>query len=88
MGPQAAEKAGTWRRLTAVTAEGVASGAPLMVGSKLLQGWPPASGVPLAPIGAIPLAELPTTRKLFWASPLERRAITWAGRAPGGGWGR
>jgi hypothetical protein len=26
-------------RLVAVTAEGVASGAPYMVGSKLLQGW-------------------------------------------------
>ena len=38
---------GSWRRLTAVTAEGVASGTPLMVGSKLLQGWLTASGVNL-----------------------------------------
>ena len=50
---------GTLRRLIAVSAEGVASGAPLMVGSRLLQGWLAASGVPLTLIGLIPLAELP-----------------------------
>ena len=37
------KSSGSWRRLTAVTAEGVASGTPLMVGSKLLQGWLTAS---------------------------------------------
>jgi PAT family beta-lactamase induction signal transducer AmpG len=83
MGPQAAEKAGTWRRLTAVTAEGVASGAPLMVGSKLLQGWLTASGVPLALIGLIPLAELPYTLKLFWAPLLDRWPIAWPDRRRG-----
>ncbi|MEB3262808.1 MAG: MFS transporter [Synechococcus sp.] len=71
------------RRLTAVAAEGVASGTPLMVGSKLLQGWLTASGVPLALIGLIPLAELPYTLKLFWAPLLDRWPIPWPDRRRG-----
>ncbi|WP_411868357.1 AmpG family muropeptide MFS transporter [Vulcanococcus limneticus] len=79
----AGRPAGTTRRLVAVTAEGVASGAPLMVGSKLLQGWLTASGVPLALIGLIPLAELPYTLKLFWAPLLDRWPIPWPDRRRG-----
>ena len=74
---------GTLRRLVAVTAEGVASGTPLMVGSRLLQGWLTASGVPLALIGLIPLAELPYTLKLFWAPLLDRWPIPWPDRRRG-----
>ncbi|MEY2645590.1 MAG: hypothetical protein RLZZ611_2239 [Cyanobacteriota bacterium] len=74
---------GTVRRLVAVSAEGVASGTPLMVGSKLLQGWLAASGVPLALIGLIPLAELPYTLKLFWAPLLDRWPIPWPDRRRG-----
>jgi PAT family beta-lactamase induction signal transducer AmpG len=77
------KSSGSWRRLTAVTAEGVASGTPLMVGSKLLQGWLTASGVPLALIGLIPLAELPYTLKLFWAPLLDRWPIAWPDRRRG-----
>ncbi|MEA5473634.1 MFS transporter [Synechococcus sp. CCY9201] len=77
------ETDGTVRRLVAVSAEGVASGAPLMVGSKLLQGWLTASGVPLALIGLIPLAELPYTLKLFWAPLLDRWPIPWPDRRRG-----
>jgi len=72
-----------WRRLLAVGAEGVASGTPLMVGSRLLQGWLAASGVPLALIGLIPLAELPYTLKLFWAPLLDRWPIPWPDRRRG-----
>jgi len=81
--PQTGPARGTTRRLIAVGAEGVASGAPLMVGSKLLQGWLTASGVPLALIGLIPLAELPYTLKLFWAPLLDRWPIPWPDRRRG-----
>ncbi len=80
---QSASPAGTWRRLVAVTAEGVASGAPYMVGSKLLQGWLTASGVPLTAIGLLSLAELPYTLKLFWAPLLDRWPIPWPDRRRG-----
>jgi hypothetical protein len=33
-------------RLAMVAAQGVASGTPMMVGSRLLQGWLTASGIP------------------------------------------
>jgi PAT family beta-lactamase induction signal transducer AmpG len=81
MPPRAA--GGATQRLVAVAAEGVASGTPLMVGSKLLQGWLTASGVPLALIGLIPLAELPYTLKLFWAPLLDRWPIPWPDRRRG-----
>lgn len=67
----------------AVAAAGVASGAPYMVGSRLLQGWLSASQVPLALIGLIPLAELPYTLKLFWAPLLDRWPIPWPDRRRG-----
>jgi PAT family beta-lactamase induction signal transducer AmpG len=54
-----------------------------MVGSRLLQGWLTASGVPLALIGLIPLAELPYTLKLFWAPLLDRWPIPWPDRRRG-----
>ncbi len=73
----------TWRRLTAVTAEGVASGTPYMVGSKLLQGWLTASGVPLGLIGLLAYAELPYTLKMFWAPLLDRWPIPWPDRRRG-----
>lgn len=71
------------RRLAMVAAQGVASGTPLMVGSRLLQGWLTASGVPLALIGLIPVAELPYTFKLFWAPLLDRWPIPWPDRRRG-----
>jgi len=70
-------------RLVAVAAEGVASGAPYMVGSKLLQGWLTATGVPLSMIGLLSLAELPYTLKLFWAPLLDRWPIPWPDRRRG-----
>jgi len=73
----------TWRRLTAVTAEGVASGTPYMVGSKLLQGWLTSSGVPLGLIGLLAYAELPYTLKMFWAPLLDRWPIPWPDRRRG-----
>ena len=74
---------GTARRLVAVTAEGVASGTPYMVGTKLLQGWLTATGVPLSMIGLLSLAELPYTLKLFWAPLLDRWPIPWPDRRRG-----
>ncbi len=66
-----------------VAAQGMASGAPLIVGSRLLQGWLTASGIPLSLIGLIPMAELPYTLKLFWAPLLDRWAIPWPDRRRG-----
>ena len=77
------KSSGSWRRLTAVTAEGVASGTPLMVGSKLLQGWLTASGVPLGLIGLLAYAELPYTLKMIWAPALDRWPIPWPDRRRG-----
>ena len=72
-----------WRRLTAVAAQGVASGTPYMVGTKLLQGWLTASGVPLGMIGLLAAAELPYTLKMFWAPLLDRWPIPWPDRRRG-----
>jgi len=71
------------RRIITVGMEGVASGAPYMVGSKLLQGWLTASNIPLPLIGLLPLAELPYTVKLFWAPLLDRWPIPWPDRRRG-----
>ena len=70
-------------RQVAVAAEGVASGAPYMVGTKLLQGWLTATGVPLSLIGLLGLAELPYTLKLLWAPALDRWPIPWPDRRRG-----
>ena len=78
-----APSSGTWRRLTAVAAEGVASGTPYMVGTKLLQGWLTASGVPLGVIGLLAYAELPYTLKMVWAPALDRWPIPWPDRRRG-----
>jgi len=75
--------AGSGRRLVAVAAAGVASGIPYMVGTKLLQGWLTASGVPLGLIGLLGLAELPYTLKMFWAPVLDRWPIPWPDRRRG-----
>jgi PAT family beta-lactamase induction signal transducer AmpG len=72
-----------WRRLLAVGGEGFASGTPYMVGTKLLQGWLTASGVPIGMIGLLSLAELPYTLKLFWAPLLDRWPIPWPDRRRG-----
>ena len=72
-----------WRRLTAVAAQGVASGTPYMVGTKLLQGWLTASGVPLGLIGLLAYAELPYTLKMIWAPALDRWPIPWPDRRRG-----
>lgn len=71
------------RRLAMVASQGMASGTPLMVGSRLLQGWLTASGIPLSLIGLIPMAELPYTLKLFWAPLLDRWPIPWPDRRRG-----
>ena len=74
---------GTTRRLMAVAAEGVASGTPYMVGTKLLQGWLTATGVPLGLIGLLAYAELPYTLKMTWAPVLDRWPIPWPDRRRG-----
>jgi len=74
---------GTARRLMAVAAEGVASGTPYMVGTKLLQGWLTATGVPLGLIGLLAYAELPYTLKMLWAPALDRWPIPWPDRRRG-----
>ena len=81
----APSSSGTERqRLVAVAAEGVASGAPLNVGGKLLQGWLTDSGVPLELIGVIPqLAALPYGFKFLWAPLLDRWPIAWPDRRRG-----
>ena len=71
------------KRIFTVGMEGVASGAPYMVGSKLLQGWLSASNIPLPLIGLLPLAELPYTLKMFWAPLLDRWPIAWPDRRRG-----
>ncbi len=84
--PSAAEQpgqAGARRRLVAVAAEGVASGIPYMVGTKLLQGWLTATSVPLGLIGLLGLAELPYTLKMVWAPALDRWPIPWPDRRRG-----
>jgi len=73
----------SWRRLTAVAAEGVASGTPYMVGTRLLQGWLTATGVPLGMIGLLAYAELPYTLKMLWAPLLDRWPIPWPDRRRG-----
>ena len=71
-------------RLVAVAAEGLASGAPLNVGSKLLQGWLAANNVPLELIGVIPqLAALPYGFKVLWAPLLDRWPLPWLDRRRG-----
>ncbi len=67
----------------AVAAEGVASGTPYMVGTKLLQGWLTASQIPLGLIGLLGLAELPYTLKMLWAPALDRWPIPWPDRRRG-----
>jgi len=76
-------RADRWHRLLTVGAEGVASGVPLMVGSKLLQGWLTASQVPLGLIGLLTVAELPYTLKLFWAPLIDRWPLPWPDRRRG-----
>ncbi len=74
----------TRQRLVAVAAEGVASGSPLNIGSKLLQGWLSASGVSLELIGVIPqLAALPYGFKVLWAPLLDRWPLGWPDRRRG-----
>lgn len=77
------QSSGTWRRLTAVSAQGVASGTPYMVGTRLLQGWLTASGVPVGMIGLLAYAELPYTLKMLWAPALDRWPIPWPDRRRG-----
>ncbi len=66
-----------------MAALGVASGSPYMVGTKLLQGWLTASGVPLGLIGLLAYAELPYTLKMVWAPLLDRWPIPWPDRRRG-----
>ena len=54
-----------------------------MVGTKLLQGWLTAAGVPIGMIGLLSLAELPYTLKLLWAPALDRWPIAWPDRRRG-----
>jgi PAT family beta-lactamase induction signal transducer AmpG len=54
-----------------------------MVGTKLLQGWLTASGVPVGLIGLLAYAELPYTLKMFWAPALDRWPLPWPDRRRG-----
>ncbi len=81
--PDSAPPASSWRRLLAVGAEGVASGIPYMVGTKLLQSWLTASGVPVGLIGLLAYAELPYTLKMVWAPALDRWPLPWPDRRRG-----
>jgi PAT family beta-lactamase induction signal transducer AmpG len=54
-----------------------------MVGTKLLQGWLTASGVPLGLIGLLAYAELPYTLKMVWAPALDRWPLPWPDRRRG-----
>lgn len=81
--PEKLGSSGATRRLVAVGAEGVASGIPYMVGSRLLQGWLTASAVPLGLIGLLGLAELPYTFKVLWAPLLDRWPLRWPDRRRG-----
>lgn len=81
--PPSDPPAAPWRRLLAVGAQGVASGTPYMVGTKLLQGWLTAAGVPVGLIGLLAYAELPYTMKMFWAPALDRWPLPWPDRRRG-----
>ncbi|MFN9629107.1 MAG: AmpG family muropeptide MFS transporter [Cyanobacteriota bacterium] len=81
--PDSPPPASSWRRLLAVGAEGVASGIPYMVGTKLLQGWLTASGVSVGLIGLLAYAELPYTLKMVWAPALDRWPLPWPDRRRG-----
>jgi len=81
--PPSVPSAPPWRRLLAVGAQGVASGTPYMVGTKLLQGWLTASGVPVGLIGLLAYAELPYTLKMIWAPALDRWPLPWPDRRRG-----
>jgi len=54
-----------------------------MVGTKLLQGWLTATGIPLGLIGLLAYAELPYTIKMVWAPALDRWPIPWPDRRRG-----
>ena len=81
--PKSPKLSDSTRRILAVSAQGVGSGVPYMVGTKLLQGWLTASGVPLGLIGLLAYAELPYTLKMIWAPALDRWAIPWPDRRRG-----
>ena len=74
---------GRVRRLGAVSAEGLASGAPNAGLGEILPIWLARHGVPVELIGLLPLAGLPYVLKFLWAPLLDRWPVPWPDRRRG-----
>ena len=83
MPPESVSQAGKWQRLSAVSAEGFASGAPNTGLGEVLPIWLANYGVPVELIGLLPLAGLPYAIKFLWAPMLDRWPIPWPDRRRG-----
>ena len=83
MPPESVSQAGKWQRLSAVSAEGFASGAPNTGLGEVLPIWLANYGVPVELIGLLPLAGLPYAIKFLWAPMLDRWPIPWPVRRRG-----
>ena len=83
MPPESVSQAGKWQRLTAVSAEGFASGAPNTGLGEVLPIWLANYGVPVELIGLLPLTGLPYAIKFLWAPMLDRWPIPWPDRRRG-----
>ena len=83
MPPESVSQAGKWQRLSAVSAEGFASGAPNTGLGEVLPIWLANYGVPVELIGLLPLAGLPYALKFLWAPMLDRWPIPWPDRRRG-----
>ena len=83
MPPESVSQAGKWQRLSAVSAEGFASGAPNTGLGEVLPIWLTNYGVPVELIGLLPLAGLPYAIKFLWAPMLDRWPIPWPDRRRG-----
>ena len=83
MPPESVSQAGKWQRLSAVSAEGFASGAPNTGLGEVLPIWLANYGVPVEMIGLLPLAGLPYAIKFLWAPMLDRWPIPWPDRRRG-----
>ena len=83
MPPESVSQAGKWQRLSAVSAEGFASGAPNTGLGEVLPIWLANYGVPVELIGLLPIAGLPYAIKFLWAPMLDRWPIPWPDRRRG-----